>query len=126
MHAALQKSLLSLLFVCGGLFLGVSFSRAASMTNLQTTYNPSLISDDDAYEWAYVHNITVQPRALANLTGSLKRYELAKMLSRFYTQVERKTITPNPTCIIDDFSDASTFDAEMRIYIKNICDMGIM
>ncbi|MBP6911414.1 hypothetical protein KBC03_07635 [Patescibacteria group bacterium] len=62
----------------------------------------------------------------ARLQDTIQRYEAAKMIVNFVKNVEGKTITPNANCKIETFSDYNTFDAEMKIYIKAICDLGLM
>ncbi|MBP6911415.1 hypothetical protein KBC03_07640 [Patescibacteria group bacterium] len=66
------------------------------------------------------------PIAKARLHDTIQRYEAAKMMVNFVLNVEGKPITPNADCIIENFSDYSTFDAEMKTNIKAICDLGLM
>ncbi len=120
-----KKSLIFLVPALGLIFFTSAFSYGKTITTFSSN-NPSLISDQEGYDRAYTNNITTQPKALANLTGSVRRYELAKMMSEFYTTVMGYAITPNPACDITLFSDYGTFNLEMKTYIKNICDMGIM
>jgi len=89
--------------------------------------DPTSISDTDAYNWAYSKNITTQSTlAKANLGGPIRRYELAKMLTQFYIKVGKRAITPNPQCDITKYSDYATFTNEQKLYVYDICNIGLM
>lgn len=64
--------------------------------------------------------------AKANMTGVIRRYELAKMLSQFYVNVQKHPILHNVKCDVMSYSDSSTFTTEMKTYIQNVCDLGLM
>lgn len=80
----------------------------------------------DVYNWAFTNHITTLPLAKARLYDSIQRYEAAKMIVQFVTNVEKKTIAHNPTCNVSTYIDYNTFDAEMKTNIQSICDLGLM
>lgn len=108
---------------------GANTTPASIWTQNNSSSNgetPVLTTDTDVYNRAYAHGITTMSLAKVRLHDTIQRYEAAKMIVNFVKNVEGKTITPNANCKIETFSDYTTFDAEMRTYIKGICDLGLM
>lgn len=87
---------------------------------------PVIVTDTDVHAWALSHNITTLPLAKVRLQDEILRYEAAKMIVNFAVNVKQTTIVHNPTCNIEKYGDIMSFDAEMKEYITNICDLGLM
>jgi hypothetical protein len=79
---------------------------------------------NQAYLYAYSIGATTMPTIqTAYIKGHITRAQLAKMMSRYTTQVIWQQPDANKTCA---FSDISRQDSELRHYIKIACQLGIM
>ncbi len=79
---------------------------------------------NSAYLYAYQIWITTMPTILqANMTGTLQRSHLAKMIVNYATQVLDRQADTSKTCNFSDTSDQTT---ELRWYIKTACQMWLM
>lgn len=78
----------------------------------------------NAYLRAHAYGITTAPTIeQANMTGTLKRKNLAKMISEFTLQFTDKKPDVSKKCI---FSDMSKESKEMQIYSILACQLGLM
>lgn len=79
---------------------------------------------NQAYLYAYSIGATTMPTVqTAYIKGHITRAQLAKMMSRYATQVLWKEPDTSKSCI---FSDTSRQDNELEHYIKIACQLGIM
>ncbi len=86
-----------------------------------SAFSPELIQ---AYNYAYGIGITTIPHIEdANLTWTLIRSHLAKMISNFAIHVLDQK--PN-TSMVCDFTDMGNETAEMQLYAKVACQLGLM
>ena len=102
------------------LLLLVAIAIAPVMTSAET-YTAELQS---AYQYAYSINITTMPSIdQANMYGTLIRSHMAKMMVNYAKNVLGKTPDTSLSCNFTDIADQST---ELRGYIKEACQMGLM
>jgi len=86
-----------------------------------STYSKEI---NDAYLRAYRFGITTMPTILrANMKWELSRKHLAKMISNFAINVVGLKINTWVTC---NFTDMTKESAEMKLYAKISCQLGIM
>lgn len=79
---------------------------------------------NDAYLYAYSIGITTMDNIRkANMTGNLLRAHMAKMMTNYAIKVLKKTINTWAACEFDDLSDQT---AEIKMYIKLSCQLGLM
>jgi len=79
---------------------------------------------NDAYLYAYSKGITTMPTIhQANMTGTLIRKHLAKMMSNFVQQEIWRTIDTSRQCF---FVDMNNEDTEMNYYAKLACQLWLM
>lgn len=84
-------------------------------------FSPEL---NTAYLYAFTIGITTIPTITkANMTGTLLRKHLAKMISAFSIKVLEKT--PN-TWLVCTFDDMGNEMPEMKLYAKAACQLGLM
>jgi len=77
-----------------------------------------------AYQFAYGIGITTMPTARqARLCDGVIRSELAKMVANYAIQIHGLSPDEDRVCHFDDIADQS---AEMKYYIKLVCQLGIM
>ena len=79
---------------------------------------------NNAYQYAYNIGITTMPTIQqANITGSLIRAHMAKMMVNYAIKVLGRTVDTWATCNFTDIVDQTP---EMKTYIKLACQLGIM
>lgn len=84
-------------------------------------FSPEL---NQAYSYARQIGITTMPTIeRANMTGTLIRQDLAKMMSNFTINVLDKKPNTGMHCIFQDMQNST---AEMKIYVKLACQLGLM
>jgi predicted transcriptional regulator len=92
-----------------------------SASVLGASYSQEL---QDAYNWAHDKGITTMSTIdNANMYGAITRAEMAKMLSVYATKVLGKTADTSKTC---RFTDTDSVNSELRGYITESCQLGIM
>lgn len=80
----------------------------------------------DPFTFAKDNGITTVELKDARLEAQIIRWEVAKMVSRFYQNVLKKTITHIDACNPSNYSDYATTDEETRWYIYDACSIGLM
>jgi hypothetical protein len=79
---------------------------------------------NDAYQYAYqIWITTMSTIQKANMTWTLQRSHLAKMIVNYATEVLSKQADTTKSCNFSDISDQST---ELKWYIKTACQMWLM
>ena len=87
-----------------------------------STYSTEL---NNAYLRAYKYNITTMPSVQrANITDSLVRKDMAKMISNFAINVLGKNVSTGSTSC--SFSDISSLSKDTQYYIVTSCRLGLM
>jgi len=87
-------------------------------TTSNSTFSQEYI---DAYNFAFAHGITTKaPIEAADMTGSLARSHMAKMIANYAINVLHQT--PN-TSLVCSFGDLSGQTAEMQSYIVQSCQL---
>lgn len=77
-----------------------------------------------AYDFAFAHNITTQPTcARAKLENTIRRKEMAKMISVFAINIMWMTPNTGKNC---SFTDLSHETGEMNVFAKLVCQLGLM
>jgi hypothetical protein len=77
-----------------------------------------------AYTFAFINGITtIKDCTQANLTGTLQRSHLAKMISQFAVKVMDMKPDMTKSCI---FSDIGNETKEIQLYIRTACQLGLM
>lgn len=88
---------------------------------LGATYSDEL---NGAYDYAYGIGITTQSSIdSANMYGNLIRSHMAKMMVNYAKEVLGKSLDTTATC---NFTDIANESAEMKGYITEACQMGLM
>lgn len=80
----------------------------------------------DPYTFAKENGITTVELEDSRLDAQIIRWEVAKMISRFYTNVLKKTIVHIDACNPQNYSDYDTTDEETRWYIYDACSIWLM
>ena len=84
-------------------------------------FSPEL---NQAYDYAHEIGITTAPSITqANLTGTLIREHLAKMISNFAIHILDKTPNTGFDCVFQDMQHETS---EMQFYVKLACQLGLM
>lgn len=79
---------------------------------------------EGAYDYAYTIGITTQPTIdTADMYGSLIRSHMAKMMSEYAKEVLNRTPDTSMTC---EFTDVANQSEELRGYITEACQLGLM
>ncbi|MFZ2151083.1 MAG: S8 family serine peptidase [Candidatus Absconditicoccaceae bacterium] len=115
---------------CDGGYLGDACDEEDAVVE-DTNTDEGDISDspfdtqlNDAYLYAYQIGITTMPTVQkANMTGTLQRSHLAKMIVNYAAEVLDRQADTSKTCNFSDTSDQTT---ELKGYIKTACQMGLM
>ena len=77
-----------------------------------------------AYDYAYGIGITTKSSIdQANMLGTLKRVDMAKMMANYAVEVLGKTPDTSKSC---DFNDVSNETSEMQSYVVKACQLGLM
>lgn len=77
-----------------------------------------------AYDYAYGIGITTKSSiGQANMLGTLKRVDMAKMMANYAVEVLGKTPDTSKSC---DFNDVSNETSEMQSYVVKACQLGLM
>jgi hypothetical protein len=77
-----------------------------------------------AYTFAFINGITtIKDCTQANLTGTLQRSHLAKMISQFAVKVINMKPDMTKSC---SFSDIWNETKEIQLYIRTACQLGLM
>ena len=77
-----------------------------------------------AYDYAYGIGITTKSSIDdANMLGTLKRVDMAKMMVNYATEVLNKTVDTSKSC---SFSDVAKQTEEMQGYMTKACQLGLM
>ena len=84
------------------------------------------ISLNEAFKWAHEYGITTMAANNARLDSPVLRYEFAIMMINYIKNVENKTISHNEKCDITKYRDYWSMSSELRSYIQDICDAGLM
>ncbi len=103
-----------------------SLAIFASSLSLTTVFGAASYSDElqGAYDYAYNLGITTQSSIdSANMYGSLIRSNMAKMMVNFAKEVFNQTPDTSLEC---SFTDLNGQSQEMKDYIKEACQMGLM
>lgn len=88
------------------------------------TSSPFSAELNTAYQYAYSIGITTMPSIQqANINGSLIRAHMAKMMVNYAKEVLGKTANTNIICVFTDTDDQTS---EMKWYIEEACQMGLM
>ena len=100
----------------------------APSTGTNNTWNTNTweAAPQDPYTFAKENGITTVELEDARLDAQIIRGEVAKMISRFYTNVLKKTIVHIDACKPENYSDYDTTDEETRWYIYDACSVGLM
>ena len=78
----------------------------------------------DAYDYAYSIGITTMDSIDAsNMYGTLIRSHMAKMMVNYAKDVLNKTADTSKDC---DFTDIASQSTELKGYIVEACQMGLM
>lgn len=88
--------------------------------------NTGTVDTWDALTFAQQNDISTVDSEDARLTDKIIRGEVAKILSTFYKNVLKKTITHIDECNPSNYSDYATTDEETRWYIYDVCSVGLM
>ena len=107
------------------------FAIAASVLMLASTVPTAVLgatnySDElqGAYDYAYGIGVTTQSSIdNANMFGTLLRSHMAKMMVNYAKEVKGLTANTSLEC---NFTDISNQSDELRGYIKEACQMGLM
>lgn len=79
---------------------------------------------NDAYLWAFDAGITTMSTIQrANMTGTLLRSHLAKMISVYAITIHKKQVA---TWVVCEFSDMTDQSQEMQFYAKIACQLWLM
>ena len=89
-----------------------------------TVWSPFTPEFNQAYQFAFDHGITTMPTIEeANMTGTLIRSHMAKMITNYAIKVLGKTLDTWAVCVFDDIANETP---ELQMYIKLSCQLWLM
>jgi hypothetical protein len=81
----------------------------------------------DAYTFAKDHGISTMPSyEKARLNDGISRGEAAKVVTQYYKNILKKTITRTDICNPKNYKDYDKMDTETAWYVRDVCSIWIM